>query len=266
MPACLHDFSSTVPGLYLITDFLTPDEETSLVAAADAIAWGACRSQKRRAHLHVPWCCERGRIVPRTPDADGTGGIAPLPAGAALLAQRVVSAGRTLVGSTPGGAGLDWEDYEAIAEASGVEMQVNEFHAEDALNPHIDNAIAYKDIVSAVSLLCDTTVTFTHGKTREAVDVRVPRRSLYFMTGPSRYRFLHGVKKGNIHGERRLSYTFRRMCYTPPLVVNSEKSSKQKRRHRRGAAAAQQKDPSRYAGVLPDTTAPAEVSPVVVAA
>eukprot|EP01060_Flectonema_neradi_P002857 TRINITY_DN1179_c0_g1_i1.p1 TRINITY_DN1179_c0_g1~~TRINITY_DN1179_c0_g1_i1.p1 ORF type:complete len:240 (+),score=55.49 TRINITY_DN1179_c0_g1_i1:53-772(+) len=219
-----------VPGLYLVKDFISAEEEKSMLHDIDSDPeWETCRSGCRRVRFYVPWRDNKGRVEEKEE-------IRELPTFVKELATRVIAFGRSL----PELSAVDWDSYK-INDSKCTEMQINEFLPKDALGFHTDNVIAYKDVIVAVSLCSTVTITFRNPKTDQSVDVTVPNRSVYYMTGESRYKWLHGAHLGAVQS-RRVSLTWRRVNYTPPvLILPSQKRKK---------VAAKKKDPSKYLPVV----------------
>ena len=95
-------------------------------------------------------------------------------------------------------------------------LLVNEYPRSGGLRFHSDNRSTYHDIIYGVSLLADARLTWRLGGKEETV--LIPRRSLYLMTGASRYSpfgarrkapWQHGMHPGGVLGKRRISLTFR---------------------------------------------------------
>lgn len=84
------------------------------------------------------------------------------------------------------------------------------------MHKHMDSHKCFGPVIACCSLLADASMTFydTHGnsygmaRVHDIVEVPIPRRSLYFMTGPARFQWQHGIRKDQCQ-ETRLSLTFR---------------------------------------------------------
>lgn len=78
------------------------------------------------------------------------------------------------------------------------------------LTPHCDDRQLSSDLLVNLSLVCDCTMTYTNEKFPEKrVDVYLPRRSLQIQSGQTRYDYMHSIANENLHGNRRVSVTFR---------------------------------------------------------
>ena len=196
-----------IPGLFLVRDFLTEEEEALMLKCIDSEdEWENCRSGCRRVRFYVPWEDKKGRVEEKDT-------IRELPEYAKQLATNIIDYGMTVEALQH----VDWDAYK-INESKHTEMQVNEFLPKDSLGFHTDNVIAYKDVIVAVSLCSTVTITFKNLKYNKSIDVEVPRRSIYYMTGESRYKWVHGAHLGAVKS-RRVSVTWRCVNYTPPVVI-----------------------------------------------
>ena len=85
------------------------------------------------------------------------------------------------------------------------------------LSPHVDSVKFSGGVVCGVSLLSHAHMTLQHEDVEAhgdaAVDLYLPRRSLYILSGPARYQFTHAIKEGGGGGgaerSRRVSLIFR---------------------------------------------------------
>ncbi|CAE7871812.1 STRN3, partial [Symbiodinium sp. KB8] len=104
--------------------------------------------------------------------------------------------------------------------------RVNLYNSGGYMHKHMDSKKCFGPVIACCSLLSDATMTFydTGGsayglaKVRDTATVVIPRRSLYFMTGPSRSQWQHGIKKDHCPKER-LSLTFRSVLPDAPRAV-----------------------------------------------
>ena len=100
--------------------------------------------------------------------------------------------------------GLDIDKYSDETEC---EVFINNYVQADSLRLHKDHTSTYGPVICGVSLLSDCELSFQNGPV--LVDVAIPARSLYFMTGASRFVYKHGLRAGTLTSERRVSITFR---------------------------------------------------------
>ena len=81
-----------------------------------------------------------------------------------------------------------------------------------AIDPHFDDFWLWGERLVTVNLLSDAVLTMTTDSMPGLeVDVPLPARALIIVTGPSRYKWKHGIKRSNIRF-RRLAMTFRELA------------------------------------------------------
>jgi hypothetical protein len=83
------------------------------------------------------------------------------------------------------------EVMEKLQNPLQSELFVNEYVAGNDLYSHHDNRTTYDKCIIGVSLLSDVEMEFSQGK--KHILIPIPRRSLYLMTGKSRYVYKHGI-------------------------------------------------------------------------
>lgn len=89
----------------------------------------------------------------------------------------------------------------------------NLYEPGDFIRAHVDNLFVYDDIFAIISLGGNALARFVHVQSGEELDVVIPDRSLYIMSGPSRYVYFHMVLPVEA---QRFSIVFRRS------ILNSE--------------------------------------------
>lgn len=108
-------------------------------------------------------------------------------------------------------------------------LRVNHYNAVGGgyMHKHMDSQKCFGPVIACCSLLADASMNFydTQGnsfgmaKVHRTAEVFIPRRSLYFMTGPSRYQWQHGIRKDQCTSER-LSLTFRTVRADAPTTLS----------------------------------------------
>ncbi|KAG5466710.1 hypothetical protein LSCM1_00882 [Leishmania martiniquensis] len=83
----------------------------------------------------------------------------------------------------------------------------NLYEPGDFIRAHIDNLFVYDDIFAVCSLGSNCLLRFVHVQNGEELDVMVPDRSVYVMSGPARYVYFHMVLPVEA---QRFSLVFRR--------------------------------------------------------
>lgn len=89
----------------------------------------------------------------------------------------------------------------------------NLYETGDFIRAHVDNLFVYDDIFAIISLGANALARFVHVQTGEELDVVIPDRSLYIMSGPARYVYFHMILPVEA---QRFSIVFRRS------ILNSE--------------------------------------------
>ncbi|EFC45429.1 predicted protein [Naegleria gruberi] len=202
---------TTVKGLYLIKDILTPEEASSLVENLEKQLWFLNRSKKRRIQIYGPKHDKKYNIIPDE--------ITPLPQFLKDLCTTILERTATHVPK------IDLSQYESyLGDDKFTEIFVNEYKPDDSLDQHFDHRKTYKEIIFGLSLECDSTFTFTKKDIKH--QVKLPARSLYLMTGSSRKSFKHGIEPNLLEGDRRISLTFRTVNYpSESSSINEKKNS-----------------------------------------
>lgn len=190
-----------VPGVTLIEDFVTEEEEREMLACVDSDErWQ--RLAKRRV-LHYGYAFDYGT-------RDARDETSPMPAFVAGLLRRASRCG------APG----------ALESATCDQLTVNEYVCGVGIAPHVDTHSAFGPTILSVSLAGRAVMEFRlheggEKEPRERRAISMPPRSLLVLHGEARYRWLHYIphrKRDAIVGEdecetreeRRVSFTFRR--------------------------------------------------------
>lgn len=118
-------------------------------------------------------------------------------------------------------------DADGLAREGTKFLRVNHYNAPTGgyMHKHMDSHKCFGPVIACCSLLADTSMNFydTQGnsfgmaRVHQTAVAEIPRRSLYFMTGPSRFQWQHGIRKDQCPAER-LSLTFRSVRDDAPRV------------------------------------------------
>lgn len=85
-------------------------------------------------------------------------------------------------------------EKDQILPSGWVNNQTANLYEEgDFIRAHIDNLFVYDDIFAIVSLGGNCLLRFVHAQNGEELDVMVPDKSVYIMSGPARYVYFHMV-------------------------------------------------------------------------
>lgn len=187
----LHE--SEVPGFWLALDFLNEESEARLIAAIDQGIWKLNRAQTRRVQMFGVKHDDQYRVHAKAP-------LTELPSFASTLIDDI----HALVAEHfPSHAGYMYK----LGTTKLTELFVNEYDARSSLQFHTDHNLTYEDMIIGISLGADSILRFENQNYKYAV--KLARQSAYFMTGPSRVDYKHGMLEGDCLGPRRVSLTFR---------------------------------------------------------
>jgi alkylated DNA repair dioxygenase AlkB len=176
-----------VPGLRVVTDFITEDEEQQLVEEIDSMPW--LMDLARRVQHHG-W-----RYNYKSRRVDPTGQLGPLPDWAQVIAQRLVA--------------------QNLLEELPDQVIVNEYIRNQGISKHVDCLPCFRGAVAAVSF-CESWEMIFHSPRKQKIARVLPRRSVVIFSGESRTLWKHEIPKRlkEPWGERgrRLSLTFRKIA------------------------------------------------------
>ncbi|XP_078513159.1 tRNA (carboxymethyluridine(34)-5-O)-methyltransferase ALKBH8 isoform X2 [Lissotriton helveticus] len=160
------------PGLRVIEDFITAEDEESMLQSID---WATDKenenAQKSLKHRKVKHYGFEFRYDNNNVDKNK-----PLPGGfpetCELVLEKVMGQG--------------------LIEYKPDQLTVNQYEPGQGIPPHIDTHSAFEDGLISLSLGAQIVMEFKHPDGR-SVAVLLPRRSLLVMTGESRYLWTHGI-------------------------------------------------------------------------
>ncbi|MCB9983623.1 MAG: alpha-ketoglutarate-dependent dioxygenase AlkB [Rhodospirillales bacterium] len=177
-----------IPGLTYIPDFITRDEESTLIAEIDEQPW--LNDLKRRVQHYGYKYDYKARTV--TDDAY----LGPLPDWITPVAQK-----------------LPFKPDQAI---------VNEYLPGQGISAHVDCVPCFDDMIASLSLGSGAVMQFT--KDNEKQELYLKPRSLIVLSGEARYKWTHAIparKSDVVDGfkikrNRRISLTFRNVIVNTP--------------------------------------------------
>ncbi|XP_017114749.1 alkylated DNA repair protein alkB homolog 8 [Drosophila elegans] len=207
-------------GLVVIPDFVSEEEESTLLAAiaADGKTSAGSGTLKHRnvKHFGYEFLYGSNNVDPSKPLDQS------IPSACDVLWPRLESSSSTWDWSTPD------------------QLTVNEYEPGHGIPPHVDTHSAFLDPILSLSLQSDVVMDFRRGE--EQVQVRLPRRSLLIMSGEARYDWTHGIRPKHIDvvpsasgglttkvRGKRTSLTFRRLRRGPcdcsyPMLCDTRQS------------------------------------------
>ncbi|OUS49392.1 hypothetical protein BE221DRAFT_87495 [Ostreococcus tauri] len=178
-------------GHFLLLDFITEDEERAIVEYLDADTSRPWKdSSFNGAHEGKKYGVEPN-LLKRTVEPTKV----PIPK---ILKQLVIKKFASA--------------HETLRRFEPNECNAINYRKDlgSVLTPHCDDRQLSSDILVNLSLVSDCTMTYIHEKHPERrVEVYLPRRSLQIQSGSTRYDYMHSIANENLHGDRRVSVTFR---------------------------------------------------------
>ncbi|KAI9272898.1 hypothetical protein BDA99DRAFT_278717 [Phascolomyces articulosus] len=202
------DYNDEIPGLLLIQDFVTQEEETLMIETIDKNQWCGLGISpnpelKRRTQQYGHLFSYRYRKVLEE--------LGPLPEFSGQVVQRIME--HELMPNTPN------------------HLLVNEYNLGQGIMPHTDAPTLFGPAILSLSLLSACVMKFTHVETGHTVDILLPRLSIVVMRGDSRYKYKHSISKDHIETasdgttiqrDRRVSLTFREIiAWEAPPAENT---------------------------------------------
>lgn len=183
-----------IPGLTLLKDFVTEEEEKALMALVDGTPW------ERLARRRVQHYGRKFSYVTRTVDSKSDAMDIP------VEMVRVM------------------ESVSALPEVGALDqITVNEYAPGVGLSPHVDTHSAFGDTIASLSLCSGAAMIFR--KDGEQRGLYLPPRSLLLMQKESRWAWEHYIphRKSDMvehcqvvpRSDRRVSLTFRSIRHGP---------------------------------------------------
>ncbi len=171
-----------IPGLVIVENLITPEEEYALMNAVDCEPWNTTLSRRTQHYGYV--YNYKSKVVLKTK---------PIPDYCDFLIERLLSNG--------------------ILTLKPDQMIINEYEPGQGISPHVDDVRSFADGIVSISLGSNVTMDFTSNNNK--VEVPLPRRSVVALFGQARYEWKHGIAARKFdNGEkrsRRISLTFRKM-------------------------------------------------------
>ncbi|KAL0030888.1 hypothetical protein WJX77_011841 [Trebouxia sp. C0004] len=188
-PVAITTQDCTVPGLTLVKDFVSEEEEQALLGCAEEGQWETL-ARRRVCHFGYKFEYQSRNVDPQKL-------IQQFPAALQPVLERL----------------QHLQDMPQVDQCT-----VNEYTAGVGLSPHIDTHSAFTGAIASLSLAGPAVMEFRQGGECEAV--LLPPRSLLIMAGPARYCWHHYIphrKADPVQGcllpraPRRTSFTFRKV-------------------------------------------------------
>ncbi len=184
-----------IEGLTYIPNFITPDEEATLLETIDQQPW--LTDLKRRVQ-HYGW-----RYDYTARRVDESMRLGELPEWLMDYCQRLYNEGH----------------FPKIPD----QVIINEYKPGQGIASHVDCVPCFEETIASISLGSPCVMDFTHSIIGEKIAQLLETRSLIILSGDARYQWKHGIaaRKADKHNGqviqrgRRVSLTFRN------LIINS---------------------------------------------
>jgi alkylated DNA repair dioxygenase AlkB len=163
-------------GLQLVCDFITPDEEISLLAAIDSKEWS--NDLKRRVqHYGYKYDYTRKTLGPS---------LGPLPSEMNFVLERVCE--------------------QKLFDIRPNQIIVNEYIDGQGISKHTDRVDLFGAQIASLSMGCECVMVFRRGS--EKFEIVLPPRSLLLIQDDARFHYTHEIPPGSVKS-RRVSLTMR---------------------------------------------------------
>ena len=183
-----------MPGFIYKPEFITEEEESTLVACIDEAEWS---TELQRRVQHYGW-----RYDYTQRQIDESMRLGELPEWAQKLARKLVDEGLM----------TDLPD----------QVIVNEYRGKQGISRHVDQPRSFAEDVATISLLETWGMVFRRRDSKEKIEKSLERRSVAVLTGDARYKWTHEIpkrasellvdrqgKRRRVERVRRISLTFR---------------------------------------------------------
>ncbi|XP_010097769.2 alkylated DNA repair protein ALKBH8 homolog [Morus notabilis] len=241
VPVSLNALELNIPGLYLVHDFVSLQEEQELLAAVDERPWKHL-AKRRVQHYGYEFCYQ-------TRNVDSKQQLGELPSFVSPVLEKM---------------SMFKKLYKITADVALDQLTVNEYPPGVGLSPHIDTHSAFEGLIFSLSLAGPCIMEFRryidgdwrHTKATLSTDtttenpvnnsnflrkaIHLPPRSILLLSGEARNAWNHYIPHHKIdmvndtvirRGSRRVSFTFRKVRTTPckcsfPEYCDSQRQKK----------------------------------------
>uniref|UniRef100_UPI0037E7A40A alpha-ketoglutarate-dependent dioxygenase alkB homolog 4 n=1 Tax=Semicossyphus pulcher TaxID=241346 RepID=UPI0037E7A40A len=181
------------PGVFLLENFISEEEEKELISMMDQDVWNESQSGRRKQDFGPKVNFKKRKVR--------VGGFRGLPA----LSQKLV---------------LRMQEEPSLAGFQPVEQCNLDYHPQrgSAIDPHLDDSWLWGERLVTINMLSNTILTMSLeqglpelGLEEEVhVAVHLPRRSLVVLHGEARHRWRHAIYREDVH-DRRVCSTYREL-------------------------------------------------------
>lgn len=194
-----NNYELCPPGLVVLENFITEDEESLLMKNIVSSSYGYDKTMKHRSVKHFGYEFRY--------DTNNVDKNSPLPVGI----PEELNFFRSRL------------EEKNITQWIPNQLTVNSYLPGQGIPPHVDTHSAFEDPIISLSLSSDVVMEFQKCDKTMKASVFLPRRSLLIMSGESRYYWTHGItpRKSDVYRgqgglcvkqrDLRVSYTFRKI-------------------------------------------------------
>ena len=208
------------PGLWLIPNFVSEDEEADIVARLEADAETPWHLSSFNGHclskcfgLRTQFGAGKEERIVRVNDVKK--GEHDMPPFLAPYVARLHAAVRAIAQRKP--------LPSILQQFHPNECNVNCYVKADGhfLTPHFDDRYLSGPVLMNLSLCGASVMTYSKGEStslHDVVSVELPRRTLQLVTGKARFNYKHAIRREDVLGDKRVSITWRQACPQSGLV------------------------------------------------
>jgi alkylated DNA repair dioxygenase AlkB len=172
-----------IPGLRIVENFLSAEEEKTLLAEVDKCVWDNTLS-RRTQHYGFVYSYSAKNVAEKT---------SPIPEFCTFVCDRLIE--------------------QHLIQERPDQMIVNEYQPGQGINGHIDSVSSFEDGIVSISMGSSVIMEFSKGtEKREHV---LQRLSAIVLHGEARFEWKHAIPaRKSDHGvarDRRVSLTFRKV-------------------------------------------------------
>lgn len=180
-----------IPGLRYIKDFISEQEEISLIKKIDSLPW-LTDLRRRTQHYGYKYDYTKKRI-------DSESYVGPIPEWIEPYCSKLVKHG--------------------FFDVKPDQVIINEYEPGQGISQHVDCVPCFNSTVASLSLLSSCIMDFEELGTRKKLQGRLDPKSMLVLSGPARYDWMHSIaprvedvtEDEVISRSRRVSLTFRKV-------------------------------------------------------
>mmetsp|Transcript_104172 Transcript_104172/g.127277 ORF Transcript_104172/g.127277 Transcript_104172/m.127277 type:complete len:505 (+) Transcript_104172:3-1517(+) len=201
-----------IPGLIYVPDFITDNEHESIkqVLIKNYNLWDLGQIQQKRRSLHFGYSISFDNMELYK----CTGKLAEIPKEFKWIPQRIQRY-------------VEERIHKKIKAFN--QLILNEYTPNQGINAHVDRTHCFGPVICGLSLFSHVVMEFKNKKTDEVKPIVLLPKSLYIMSGESRYEWLHSINRDKIqkfYGNNIIKGLRYSMTYRHAIIANSETLSR----------------------------------------